>query len=234
MKTNLKYSTSSLLIALALIATPLLVWGERAMGSQWTQRLILPFLVEEPNRHTLIVTEGRVLPLRIEENATLSADHGPYIINSQTVVGKKATLTIEPGTTLLAQEFATLIIDGELIINGTNEKPVLFSTNEAHPDNQVWGGIIFSHESQGQVTETRIDHAAPGLSCLANSNVNASHLRIKSKSVGIYTESQTCKITKSYIQSPKHGVITNGTYFDSTANRIAAGKQDKLEIAKPN
>ncbi|MDA3883313.1 MAG: hypothetical protein PF481_08500 [Bacteroidales bacterium] len=75
----------------------------------------------------------------------------PYIIKDSLVINQGDTLTIEAGVRVYLHKYANLIINGTLLINGTHDKPVTFSSNRIEQAFEMlpgqWGSIIFSKTS---------------------------------------------------------------------------------------
>lgn len=67
------------------------------------------------------------------------------VITGDFVIEEGARLTIEAGTTIFMQAGASIQVDGELVINGTDEKPVFIwpDLNQATPG--AWDGIDFTN-----------------------------------------------------------------------------------------
>lgn len=223
---------SSLLVIVIIISIPVLIWAERAAGSQWTKPFISLFETKDPNRHTPRFTNGRILPARISTNTTLTAQQGPYILDGETVITPNATLTIEPGVTIFTQEFASLVVYGQLKARGSSDQPIVFDTNELHPDNQTWGGVVFLSKSQGDVAYVTMAYGSPAISCLSESRVSVDSSKIESPIVGLYTESSSCHVTNSRVISPKNGIIAVGVDFNNATNEISAGSNTVLTVAK--
>ena len=83
----------------------------------------------------------------IDQNATLHCDR-TYVLTFTTRVTAGATLTIEPGTTILGdrETKGTLIVEpgARLIADGTRERPIVFTS--ARPEHERrpgdWGGLL--------------------------------------------------------------------------------------------
>ncbi|MCA9684361.1 MAG: hypothetical protein KC457_19350 [Myxococcales bacterium] len=88
----------------------------------------------------------------IETDATLHCDRN-YLLRFQARVTEGATLTIEPGTTVLGdlETKGTLIVEpgARLIADGTRERPIVFTSSQA-PERRrpgSWGGIVILGEA---------------------------------------------------------------------------------------
>jgi hypothetical protein len=215
-------SAATWLISLILILSPGLMFMQRAANTAWAERLALPQLVAGPHRHTPRYFSGTFLPPVITKDTTLTAAHNPVILPHTTHVASGATLILEPGVEIWAHEFAALTIEGVLISRGTNEQPVRFESNELHPDNQFWGGLIFEPGSVGTVTYTRLTNASPGVSCLADSRVAITDTTILNSSVGVYTASPTCTLTRGNLRGVRVGVAAQGVEPAITDTVISA------------
>lgn len=145
-----------------------------------------------PDRHTPRFTNGTYLPPLITKNQTVPASASPVILTGATEIAVGTTLTIQAGTTLYANEFATLTINGSLISQGTPEKPVVFSTNEQNEANQVWNGLVFATGSHSQLSSTVIEYATPALSCLTHSSVTGTNVQLKNTKRPLFSEATHC------------------------------------------
>ncbi len=86
------------------------------------------------------------LPLEITTDLTLVAACSPYLALGTSRVLPNTTLTIEPGVEILFPSAASLIIEGNLVAEGTALAPIRFGLN---PDfDAPWGHLKF-HETTG-------------------------------------------------------------------------------------
>ncbi|MEM7261901.1 MAG: lamin tail domain-containing protein [Planctomycetota bacterium] len=92
------------------------------------------------------------LPSAIDENTTLDAAGGPYLVPRDVTISRGRTLTVEAGTELQFAGDAQLIVDGRLVARGTDESPILWTPFDCDRD---WRGIHFSDvaDSNGQILE---------------------------------------------------------------------------------
>lgn len=126
----------------------------------------------------LLMADGQdVYVLRgetFQRDTTLEAGR-PYLIYDSLVVGKDATLTLDPGVCLLFHDSVSLAVHGQLVAEGTLEQPILFRgdrldrmfTNFLY-DNTTnrWGGIHFYGESHDNVmTQCDVHSGDYGIRC---------------------------------------------------------------------
>lgn len=90
-------------------------------------------------------TENTILEGRISENRTLKADY-VYKLRGLVYVTNGAVLTIEPGTKIVGEKGKNggLIITRscKIIADGTPEKPIVFTSEEANPQRGDWAGVV--------------------------------------------------------------------------------------------
>ncbi|MEX1997390.1 MAG: hypothetical protein WEA04_01805 [Candidatus Andersenbacteria bacterium] len=227
------FSITSLLLALAVLSIPGIIWFERAHPQVWQNRLAIPFLEEEPNRHTPRHALGTYLPPVIQADLALTAADNPVLVSSQTHVAPGATLTLAPGTQLYFHEFAGLIITGKLQARGSRAQPIILASNEVHPENQAWSGLIFTAQSEGQLDAVHISDASPAISCLADSVVTAQAVQIQRGSVGVYTTSNHCQLIDSRINGARDGVVAVGAKAQLHNTTVSARHQEVREIFGP-
>lgn len=124
------------------------------------------------------------------DNDTRFDSAKPYQIFDSLVVAPGATLTFAPGTRLLFHDDSWLAIDGNLICEGTPERPVVLAgdrTGNVVSDisfdlmSRQWQGVFFGPGSHSDLTNTEIknttygvvidgEYAAPGETSLTLTN----------------------------------------------------------------
>lgn len=221
-------STSPLtpwLAAAGLLLVPAAILAENTAGRVWNERLFAPTYQDEVNLHTPQITDGTYLPPAITENTTYTIDDSPLILTGATMVPVGATLTLNSGVRVVAHEFAALTVEGTLAAAGTAEQPIVFTTNEVHPDNQTWGGIIVERTGQANLQHVLVEYASPALSCLPNSRVNAKSFHARFGLVGLYTESSRCTLRNSRLQAIQHGIVAVGVEPTISETSISSGQQ---------
>lgn len=216
----------SVLLSATLLLVPAAILAENQAGRVWNNRLFLPTYQEEENLHTPQVTEGTYLPPTIKQTTTYTLADSPLILTDTTTIPAGITVTINPGVRVVAHEFALLNIQGTLLAAGHPAQPITFTTNEVHPDNQSWSGIVVEPSGQTNLEHVIVEYASPGFTCVAGSRVNADHLHTRFGLVGLYTESPTCTLTNSRLQAIQYGVVARGIEPSVTDTAISAGTKD--------
>lgn len=224
---------SSIIFSLFLLLIPLAIVAERTVSNQWTQRLINPEYKQEIDRHSPKLTNGTFLAENISVNTTLSPEQNPVIIPSTTTIEKNATLTILPGTQFFVNEFSGLLIKGNLEVNGEKDNPIVFTTNELHPDNQTWNGLTFESTGNGNINHIHISFASPAISCLKSSKVSASNLKIRDSLVGVISESNNCTLINSSVFAYRDGLVQINSQ-PRIINSTITGNQNNVKSINNN
>lgn len=224
---------STIALTAALLAAPLAVVAEHADFKTWHDRLVFPELEPEPSRHTPRFADGTLLPPTITANLELTAADNPVLLPFTTLIPAHVTVTVGPGTALYAHEFASLSVAGRLLVNGTVSQPVTFTTNELHPLNQVWSGVIVTDGGQATLAHTRLQHGTPTITCLPGSRLTAQHVDISDTSLGSFAASDSCSVSLSRIRSRRDGVTSFGAdpqlrHTDITAGHTPVRLIDKI------
>ncbi|HMS28227.1 MAG TPA: T9SS type A sorting domain-containing protein [Saprospiraceae bacterium] len=104
-------------------------------------------------------SQSEILTGDITTNTLLTSNNS-YILKGFVYVKNGAVLTIEPGTIIKADKAtkgALIITRGsKLIAEGTQEKPIVFTSNETIPGYGDWGGIILLGKSYTNTTTNGI------------------------------------------------------------------------------
>jgi hypothetical protein len=92
-------------------------------------------------------------------NETILANTAsPYIVDADIVIPAGKVVTINPGCVLLFRPFAGIKIEGTLIVEGSSDKPVVFTSindadfndkSEMLPNSFDWNGIIIESTGAG-------------------------------------------------------------------------------------
>ena len=121
------------------------------------------------HRITIFLFTGIVCSASLNAQTTISGDihnhkfdttGSPYLVVSDIVVPSGTECWIEKGVVFLFRPFTGLIVDGRLLVNGTPDQPVTFTSannflynmNSMQPPQAFdWNGIIIASESYGSI-----------------------------------------------------------------------------------
>lgn len=111
----------------------------------------------------------------------------PYVILGGLQIDAAASLTIQSGVKLYFHADAPLLVDGSLIVNGTKQKPVIFTGDRLDPDYKdlpaSWPGIYFRAASKNNLIKFAIIKNAYQAIVVQNPSVNANPKLILSQSI---------------------------------------------------
>jgi len=158
----------------------------------------------------VVITKNNKLPYitmvglgNITSNVTLSNNFA-FTFNNDITVSSTGVLNIEPGTTLKFCEDKELKIYGELNVNGTEESPVIFTSDELSAGVGYWDGVRAYSGSEIDVDNLKIYNATSGMRAdYAKVTMDSCHVENNSYGVMISncTGSNSCTVENSTIIS---------------------------------
>ena len=104
----------------------------------------------------LIVTVCSITIVKAEELNRDTTWSGTYILEDTVVVPAGIVLNIEPGTEILMKDHATLLINGQLLAEGTEDLPIRFTRFE---QGTSWKNIMFVKAADSRLVNCIIEHA---------------------------------------------------------------------------
>jgi len=139
------------------------------------------FLVNSVHYPVVITLDGqdieRISGLTVTSDLHLTGKR-PYRVSDSIVVAPGATLTLDPGTTLLMHDKSYIAVDGTLISKGTPQEPVRITGDrmgEVIPGvsfdimSRQWDGLYFSASSADNVLEfTEISNTSNGVNIMGD------------------------------------------------------------------
>ena len=125
----------------------------------------------------------------INSNTTWDNTSDPYIVKGNIIVQESATLTITPGVEVRFQGFYKIKIEGTIKASGSEEEPIIFTSDSSNPQPGDWDTIEFYGESDGKdsaITFCTIQYAINGIYIL-NQGPDISNNTIRfCRNLGIY------------------------------------------------
>ncbi len=174
-------------------------------------------------------SSGTILPAEIAENMTLLANQ-TYFVSENIHIPANVTLTVEPGVEIRMPSQGHIIVEGHMMINGTQAAPVNIALNEVS-GGQRWGGISFTNESDtSRISHLNLSDASKGVDPLlhrgaisgTNANLIINHLNIEDVLFPIYIDGGSIKLLNSslrcdyvcdYINVKRASALIDGCHF---------------------
>ena len=190
-------------------------------------------------------TEQVMLPDTIFADLTL-LENQSYFATRDIVVVREASLLIEQGVEIEMQEEANIIVEGKIIINGSNQNPV---TIKSVHENQRWGALCLNNDiDTSKISYLNLSGCSRGSDPLVhigaissiNSNITLDNIFIddvifpifvQGGSFQIYNSTIRCDFICDYI-NVKSGtaIIENCTFYGSTASNTDAIDLDDVDF----
>lgn len=110
-----------------------------------------------------------ILPDTIS-NVKLTRDGNPYIVGNTVTI--RGVVTIERGCVFLFQPFSGFVVEGKLIVNGSKDSMVIFTSinkKEYNPSSEVlpnpfdWNGILISNSGCGEFRNFELEYSVYGI-----------------------------------------------------------------------
>ena len=79
----------------------------------------------------------------ITQDTIWTLTDSPFVVSKNVTVYPNVILTIEPGVEIRFGEKFSLIVNGQLIANGTQDKMTTFTSNKDQPEAGDWNTIEF-------------------------------------------------------------------------------------------
>lgn len=113
---------------------------------------------------------------------------GEVLVEGALTVAPQATLAVEPGTVVRFRKGAgepVLVVQGRLVVSGSKEEPVRFSSIYAAPTAGDWQGIVLLGSEKNNILENcRIEGAAAGVEALF-ANLTLKGVRAERSATGL-------------------------------------------------
>jgi len=128
----------------------------RKWNEKWADRAAVPLADNFP-----ALAQASKVPESIKQDLSLRLAGSPWLIDSQLIVGKGATLTIEPGVEVFLAPKADIQVYGRLLASGTPERPIRL---RAYSDNEsdAWAGLFFRSDLPSEFRHVTFDNSKYG------------------------------------------------------------------------
>jgi len=157
----------------------------------------------------------------ITENTTWS---GYKLVTGNVSVTDGVVLTIEPGTAIFFESSTFLIANGDLIINGTESNPVVFTSNSANPLVGDWYGIIIESGNLEMnycdisYADVGVQFNGAGTGVIQNSHIINCNTGIEYVPPPVFTPTSSFTVQSSSVSGCDVGIHAFGGTIDITNN----------------
>lgn len=170
-------------------------------------------LVGDNQRHTLVdyvnLLNRDIRDRIISKDTVWSKEKGPYYITGQLIIEKGNTLTIEAGTEVYFKKTPTknenglIIVEGNLIANGSEEARIIFRPYDETSSKGSWSGIYVGKKGSIDLNYTDIDKAGfwSGAAIYSEGRVSIGNSNITNTSGNGITAFGDISVIKSKIDS---------------------------------
>jgi len=176
-----------------------------------------------PNSNTLQVQYNNIINRTqsgtiIEDTVwTPGSTPQPYIISSTLTIDADASLIIQPGTELKFETVTSLIVNGSLIVSGSSQDRVIFTSNNINQSAGNWQGINIGDGGIVTIDYAVVEYAANGVYFNSGSGGSVTNSRITNNQYGIKAEGDSISESKN----PFPIVTNNSIYNNANFNYFA-------------
>ena len=152
------------------------------------------------------LSEEIILPDVITEN-TLLTNEQPYAVVQNLIISSGVALTVSEGVEIRMPEAGNIIVEGQFIINGSEEDPVQIIPQSSIGDNR-WGALSFHNETDtSTISHLKLTGASTGVDPMVHhgaissihSHIILDHVEIENVEFPVYVEGGSIAINNSSI-----------------------------------
>ncbi|MCP5064174.1 MAG: T9SS type A sorting domain-containing protein [Ignavibacteriae bacterium] len=154
-------------------------------------------------------TDDNILPSLFATNTSLDISGSPYYANGDVIVKSSTTLTVEEGVEIIMPPGSNIIVEGNIILNGTENNPIQIKENQKY-GYTTWGTIFIKNATDSSlINHVYISGATNGndeinqigaLSIL-NSKVTISNTTIENVSFPIFAQNSSVVVRNCNLSS---------------------------------
>ena len=105
----------------------------------------------------------------ITQNTVWTLVDSPFIVSDNITVNPGATLTIEPGVQVMFGDTFSLLVNGGIIADGTNDKMIQFTSGDVNASAGAWGTIQINGNLQSSITNCIVEYGQNGITLTGGS-----------------------------------------------------------------
>lgn len=144
----------------------------------------------------------------------------PIVVTSDVIVPDSFSLDIKAGCDIRFDGYFMIMVKGRLLANGTQEKPIVFTSNSSEPASSDWNGIIFSGaKSGGALNFCKIRYAFKNL--VWKTNATISECVFSDNNYALYFSfSKSSKVLKNKFFKNNYGIYCDYSSPEILGNKI--------------
>lgn len=154
-------------------------------------------------------TDDNILPSIFSSNTTLNISGSPYFANGDVIVNSSTTLTVDKGVEIIMPPKSNIIVEGNIILNGTENEPIQIKENLQY-GYSTWGILFIKNATDSSVInyvnisgatngEDKVNQI--GAISILNSKVTISNTTIENVSFPIFAQNSSVIVSKSKLSS---------------------------------
>ncbi len=145
--------------------------------------------------------------------------NGTYLIGGNIIIDSNQTLTVAAGSQILSGTIGRFVVNGELIVSGTDQNRVKFTSVETPPVG--WGGIRVEDGGNVIIDYATIEYASIGVHFLAGSAGSITNSKLINNSYAIFAEGDGINMAKNPLPIVNYNSIYNSTSKNYKAHNYA-------------
>jgi hypothetical protein len=164
------------------------------------------------NRTLFPVVKATYVEGAITQNTTWTLVDSPFVLSGDLVVYPNATLTIEPGVEVRFGGQFSLLINGTLLADGTDDKMIRFTSNKQDPGAGDWEAIVFISAQASSLTHCIIEYGMNGTTVASGSlNIRNSKVNWNSQNGIVIVNGNVVVENSEIANNVMSGILVSGT-----------------------
>lgn len=148
----------------------------------------------------------------LTQNTTWTLVDSPFVLSGNLTVYPNATLTIEPGVEVRFGGQFSLLINGTLLADGTDDKMIRFTSNKQDPGAGDWEAIVFISAQASSLTHCIIEYGMNGTTVASGSlNIRDSKVNWNSQNGIVIVNGNVVVENSEIANNVMSGILVSGT-----------------------
>jgi hypothetical protein len=148
----------------------------------------------------------------LTQNTTWTLVDSPFVLSGNLTVYPNATLTIEPGVEVRFGGQFSLLINGTLLADGTDDKMIKFTSNKQEPEAGDWEAILFISAQASSLTHCNIEYGMNGTTVASGSlNIRNSKVNWNSQNGIVIVNGNVVVENSEIANNAMSGILVSGT-----------------------